>query len=46
VHLAVGDVDTAREFSLNRLDIETRNDGKTVSFDDPWGTLIRVATPV
>ena len=26
--------------------IETRDDGRTVSVDDPWGNLIRVAAPV
>ena len=25
--------------------IETRDDGRTVSVDDPWGNLIRVAAP-
>jgi|GEM_PF-2570037 len=30
---------------MSHFGIETRNDGKTVSFDDPRGTLIRVATP-
>ena len=30
---------------MSHFGIETRDDGKTVSFDDPWGNLIRVATP-
>jgi catechol 2,3-dioxygenase len=28
---------------MSHFGIETRNDGQTVSFDDPWANLIRVS---
>jgi catechol 2,3-dioxygenase len=30
---------------LAHFGVETRNDGQTVSFDDPWANLIRVTAP-
>jgi catechol 2,3-dioxygenase len=29
---------------MRHFGIGTRDDGQTVSFDDPWGNLIRVTT--
>ncbi|MCU1412808.1 MAG: hypothetical protein JWN80_148 [Microbacteriaceae bacterium] len=31
---------------MSHYDIDTRDDGKTVSFDDPWGNVIRVTSAV
>ena len=35
----------ALEDRMSHFGIQTRNDGQSVSFDDPWANLIRVSTP-
>jgi catechol 2,3-dioxygenase len=51
--LGLGEVDIVLQHSdevgalgerMSHYGIETRDDGKTVSFDDPWGNIIRVVS--
>ncbi|MET1015877.1 MAG: VOC family protein [Leifsonia flava] len=46
VDIQVPDADTLGELQerLSHFGFQTRDDGRTVSFDDPWANLIRVQT--